>query len=436
MPQHRIPRGGHGLVVAKQQEDGRWLARSQVRDIDGRIRSVRAVDRTKGGAIRRLEGRLSERADPSVIGLTSNTTLETLAAAWLQHRRDHGQVRKRGPLAEQSLATYNAEIKHVIVPAVGQVRVQEARVPFLDRLFADVEHGRTHGKYMAREGGRSTRQLRVVLGGMLALAVAHGALPSNPIRDVSPSVRTTPSDVQFLTIRQAIHLREHIQRGRTRLDGRRMENRDLEDFVDLLLGTGCREGEALAIRPCDLEGLDSDLPVLHVCGTVIEPRRGFVRELHRQDSTKTRQDRRLILPQATVAVLRARLGRCPPQTPQSPVFATRTDNWISPANMRGRFRRALERSARSDCEAAADFTGVTLHTLRRTVGTLLAHEVGLDAARDQLGHRDPSVTYQHYVGRRTTAPDVRSTLDQLLAPLANPGRCSSAGTTAGQPDQV
>jgi integrase len=434
MAQHRIPRGDHGLVVARQQPDGRWLARAQVRDVDGRIRSVRTVDRTKGAAIRRLEGRLSERADPSVIGLSSRTTLDTLATVWLQHRRDHGQVRKRGPLAAQTLATYSSEIEHVIVPAIGGVRLQEVTVPFLDRLFADVEHGRAHGRYAAREGGRSTRQLRVVLGGMLALAVTHGALPTNPIRDASPSVRATPSEVQFLTIRQAVHLREHVQRAQTRLDGRRMENRDLEDFVNLLLGTGCREGEALAIRLCDLEALDSTLPVLHVCGTVIEPRRGFVPTLHRQDTTKTRQDRRLILPDATVAMFKERLRRSPPQSAQSPVFATRTGNWTSPANMRGRFRRALERAADSDCPAADDLAGTTLHTLRRTVGTLLAHEVGLDAAREQLGHRDPSVTYQHYVGRRTTAPDVRPTLDQLLVPLNDPSRCSAAGaSTASTP---
>lgn len=400
------------------------MARAQVRDVDGRIRSVRAIDGTKGAAIRRLERRLSERTDPSVVGLNSGTTLDTLASAWLQHRRDHGQVRKRGPLTEQTLATYSSEIQQVIVPAVGRVRVQEVTVPFLDRLFADVEHGRAHGKYAAREGGRSTRQLRVVLGGMLALAVAHGALPTNPIRDASPSVRSTPPDIHFLTIRQAIHLREHVQRVQTRIEGRRMENRDLEDFVDLLLGTGCREGEALAIRPCDLEGLDSSLPVLHVCGTVIEPRRGFVPHLHRQDATKTRQDRRLVLPDATVAMLKERLRRSSPQSAQSPVFATRTGNWTSPANMRGRFRRALARAVDCDCPEADDLAGTTLHTLRRTVGTLLAHDVSLDAAREQLGHRDPSVTYQHYVGRRATAPDVRSTLDQLLTPLTDLGRCN------------
>lgn len=57
------------------------------------------------------------------------------------------------------------------------------------------------------------------------------------------------------------------------------------------------------------------------------------------------------------------------------------------------------------------------HHLRRTVGTLITHEVGLDAAREQLGHSDGSTTYQHYVGKREVAPDVRPTLDVFFSAL-------------------
>lgn len=51
--------------------------------------------------------------------------------------------------------------------------------------------------------------------------------------------------------------------------------------------------------------------------------------------------------------------------------------------------------------------GVSAHTLRRTVSALVAHSAGLDAARDVLGHRDPSVTARHDVadtGRVWLAP--------------------------------
>src|SRR3954454_5834791 len=176
-----------------------------------------------------------------------------------------------------------------------------------------------------------------------------------------------------------------------RLQGRRMPNRDLEEFVDLLLGTGMREGEGLAIRPVDLSGLDlsgfdrSDdtrdrLPVLHVRGTLIEPRKGFVDKLHRQDTTKSREDRRLILPDAVAEMLRERMRRQPPTSPESPIFATRNGTWLSPANMRTRLRMAIARAVEQGSPADKELDGTTRHTLRRTVGTLIAHEVSLDAA--------------------------------------------------------
>lgn len=435
MPQIRIPRGSHGEVTTKQQPDGRWTARVQVRDIDGRIRSVRVKATTKSGALRAMRGRLDERVDPTIKGITPDTTYDTLAALWLQHRTDHGKVRTKGKLAPQTLATYNAEIEHVILPAIGKVRIRETNVPFLDRLFADVEHRRRHGSYQPRPHGRSTRQLRVVLSGMIGLAVAHGALPANPMRDAAQSARDPKAEVEYLTVTQAHHLRARVRREAMRVEGRRMPNPDLEEFVDLLLGTGMREGEGLAVRPLDLTGIDlsrfpafaetitrtapgeDGLAILHVRGTLIEPRKGYVDHLHRQDTTKTREDRRLILPDPTVTLLVERMLRQPPATPESPIFATRTGNWISPANMRTRLRAAIERALGHGEPADKELDGTTLHTLRRTVGTLLAHEISLDAARDQLGHRDPSITSRHYVGKRTLASDNRTTLTRLLTPI-------------------
>lgn len=386
-----------------------------------------------------MRDRLYERVDPTIKGITPDTTYDTLAALWLQHRKDHGKVRTKGKLAPRTLATYNAEIQHVILPAIGKVRIRETNVPFLDRLFADVEHGRKHGNYQPREHGRSTRQLRVVLGGMIGLAVAHGALAANPMRDAAQSVRDPKAEVEYFTVPQAHHLRTRVRREAMRVEGRRMPNRDLEESVDLLLGTGMREGEGLAIRPIDLTGInpaslgdlaevpglaeiadvithsapgEEGLPILYVRGTLIEPRKGYVDKLHGQDTTKTREDRRLILPDHVAPVLVERIRRQPATTPESPIFGTGT--WISPANMRSRLRLAVDRALENGEVADKELDGTSLHTLRRTVGTLLAHEVSLDAARDQLGHRDPSITSRHYVGKHPLAPDVRNTLNQFF----------------------
>jgi integrase len=417
MAQDRIPRGQHGEIVVRKTPDGAWRARAQVRDLDGRIRSVRTTAATKGGAKRKLDHLLNNRVGAATTGgVTAATTFETLAALWLEHRTDHGKTRSDGPLAAQTLAAYDAAIRLMVVPAIGRVQVRETNVILLDRLFADIEHGRSHGAYPERPGGRSTRQLRAVLSGMLGLAVAHGALPANPMRDTAATSRATAREVQYLTPTQARHLRRRVQRESARIPGRRMPNRDLQDFVHLLLGTGCREGEGLAIRPLDLIDFHTSTPKLHVRGTLIEPRTGFVDQLCRKDTTKNHEDRILILPDTVAAMLKDRLDRTPTLAPDQPVFASATGNWLSPANMRTRLRHAIHRAVAHGTPADAALAGVTFHTLRRTVGTLIAHEVSLDAAREQLGHRDPSVTYQHYVGKRPLAPDLRTALEQLLQP--------------------
>jgi integrase len=98
------------------------------------------------------------------------------------------------------------------------------------------------------------------------------------------------------------------------------------------------------------------------------------------------------------------MRRQPPASPEDPVFGTRTGNWISPANMRTRLRSAIERARATSDPLDHELDGTTLHTLRRTVGTLVAHEVSLDAAREQLGHRDPSITYRHYAASEVSPP--------------------------------
>ena len=92
--------------------------------------------------------------------------------------------------------------------------------------------------------------------------------------------------------------------------------------------------------------------------------------------------------------------------PDDPVFASSNGTWLWPNNIRTRLRSQLK-------ETPA-LVGITPHTLRRTVGTLIAHERSLDAAREVLGHSDPSVTYQAYTAKRVLTPDVRALLDTFF----------------------
>ena len=94
------------------------------------------------------------------------------------------------------------------------------------------------------------------------------------------------------------------------------------------------------------------------------------------------------------------------QQDRQPVFAHAGGGWLWPNNVRTKLRGVV---------ADTPLAGVSPHTLRRTVGTLVAHRAGQDAARDVLGHRDPSVTARHYIADTGRLIDVRHALDPIFA---------------------
>jgi integrase len=109
------------------------------------------------------------------------------------------------------------------------------------------------------------------------------------------------------------------------LPGGRRRSLDLHDLVLLLLATGMRIGEALALDWADLD-LTADVPTVRVAATLVEPRRDagtgqvFVEGLRRQPMTKTGATRILALPSAAVEMLQKRTIRSAAGE-GSPVFA-------------------------------------------------------------------------------------------------------------------
>lgn len=391
----RLAPGEHGEPWVERAGQTKYAARVRVRGRDGRIREVSARATTKGAALRELNRRLEQRQSATntvSLGVVATMTVADLGAYWLQHRARHGLQRRRGPVKPQTLAAYADAIRLIIDPHLGGVRVHELRVGLIENVLGDIE-----------QLGLSTAQARSALNQMLALAVRHDALPANPMTLVAKPLREQ-TDVQALTIPQVRNLRILVNPDTRRQAGKRGPNPDLAELVDFNLGTGCRIGEALALRWDKLD-LSSPTPTVLIDGTLVEPKRGYVQGLHRQDSTKNGHDRTLILPDAVVTMLKQRYDRSDLTAPTDPVFASRRGTWLWPNNLRTRLRTATDET---------EFHDVTPHTLRRTVGTLIAHQGSLDWAREVLGHTDSSVTAQAYVARRVVAPDVRHLLDQFF----------------------
>jgi integrase len=263
----------------------------------------------------------------------------------------------------------------------------EITVAAVDRLLTTVS---------ADHGPAAAKSTRSVLSGILGLAVRHGLLSTNPVRD-APARRTgrSPRRPRALSVDDVDLLRTRLAADATAV------RRDLPDLVDFLLGTGLRIGEACALRPLDV---DLAAGTLTVTGTVI---RESGRGLLIQDAPKTGAGRRDIpLPPQTVELLRRRLTAIPPHVSDPVVFPSPNGHLRDPSNTSSDLRQALDR---------AGLPWVTSQTFRKTVATRL-DDAGLSARQiaDHLGHSRRSLTQDVYLGRGTASPRTAASIRQAL----------------------
>jgi integrase len=236
---------------------------------------------------------------------------------------------------------------------------------------------------------------------MFALAVRHSAIPTNPVRDTG-RLRKPRRTVVALTDENLQAVRTAIREWQQPVPGKPgpRHTGDLADVVDLMLATGARIGEILALRWQDLD-LAATRPTLTICGTLVYVKG---KGLFRQGWTKSDAGyRAIVLPRFAVGMLLAR-QLVAATNPHDAIFATRRGTWLSPNNVRRQWRQA-----RTDVNLA----WVTPHTFRKTVATLIDKEANTKSAAAQLGHASEEITNTYYIAKPVLAPDVSEILEQL-----------------------
>jgi len=175
------------------------------------------------------------------------------------------------------------------------------------------------------------------------------------------------------------------------------------DIIDLMLATGARIGEILAVRWTDVE-LDATRPSLTINGTIkTEPGKGTYRKPSPKSDASVRT---VVLPDFAVAVLRRRHGATR-ENPQDAVFPTRNGTWQQVNNVERRWRQIRQ-------DTGLDW--VTPHTFRKTVATLISERVDAETASQQLGHSSPTITREFYISKPAIAADVSHVLEELARP--------------------
>lgn len=381
-----LPVGTWGAVRTEPTPTG-YRARARFRDFDGRTREIERTRRTKGAARSAVTAALAERTAPAGDTITSTTRLHAATEIWQDEKRAQ---RDAGKLAVATMRRYDEVIADHITPALGDLMLSECSVTRVDRFFKTTT---------TNTGAPTAKLCRTVLSGILGMAVRHGALPTNPVREAAPITIAKPTP-QALTIEDVHAARRAVAAYQTNRATRgRPASPDTLDMLDLIITTGARTGEALAIRWADV---DLDAGTVSFTGTVARDKHGaFIRQGKTKSDTSRR---RLRLPTATTTMLLRRHVNAVP-TVDDLVFPSDAGTVRDPSN----FRKTLARALRPD-----GLQWITPRHFRRTVATVIDRAAGLQSASHQLGHADTRITSKHYVERLYDGPDVRDALDGLV----------------------
>lgn len=370
------PPGTWGEISTTQQPNGRWQAALRVRLLNGTTRQIRKNGKTRAEAVRRARAAATEATGATdTDDLTTTSTITALVDYHLD-RLD------RSP---GTLEVYRSTLRNHITPGIGQLRLNEATPGRLDTFIQSLPPS-------------TGKRVRSILSGAFGVAVRHGMVLHNPVRDTL-TPKTINPEARALTIGELETVRR-MARWFTIAPGHgpRPRATPFPKILDVLAGTGVRISDALRLQWSDVD-LDSTPPTATV-----------------HDVKKQGRKRIIELPDLAANALRSQ--KAATRETFEWVFPTGTGKPLTKSNVERWMRQAkevwAERPDEQRSDADQDVEWVTPHTFRRTVATWLTDRVSLQAATRQLGHSDSTVTEHHYLDRTAAGPEVAAVLNEVL----------------------
>ncbi|MEK6312062.1 MAG: tyrosine-type recombinase/integrase [Curtobacterium sp.] len=423
----KIAPGSWGEISYSEGEYG-VDARARVRRVDGSYVKLRRRGKTRSAARTALIAAANEAASKygSVAGLTAESTVAALIEEWHEHERQQAQLRP------QSLAKQYWSATQVLAPVLGRVSIGELTVPICEQAYRAMleprrprnSRGVEYGEPRSMES--NARSALWVLRKIVRRAVTLGLRPDNPADAVRPR-RQKPREVHALAEDGVQHLRAAVQRYNARDDRSGPPLQYLEFALDVMVGTGTRIGEALALRAVEDVDLTTSPLTVRVRGTLVDlPGTGTFR----QGFPKTEKSERDIqVPKWLDDRIRQWLAD-PVHADQHLLFQTRTGNVVSMANLRRSLRKVRAWAELPDW--------VIPHVLRKSVATRVTGEHGTDDGMRIMGQSDIRTLEKHYDKRGTVHYGVTSALEGFGAGSADLDRELTAllGAQTGHPTDV
>ena len=376
MPRPHLDLETWGKIRRFTDSNGKPTARANYRDQTGRTRRMQRQGKTLADAERVLIRAMKAALADAEGDLSPESTVKQAGQKWFEEPSFQD-------FAVQTRGIYQRAFQNLIANDFGDVLLREATVPRVDRLM----------KRLVKDHGPSAeKSARTLLSHVFGLAVRHGAMPSNPIRELArPAGKKkavdAPSLADIRELRWIMHMYDVTpdKRGAKRCA-------DLCDVLDMLTATGCRPGEILALEWDDVD-LDGTVAIAKTVVITDD------KKLDVQEHPKTDAGRRVLtLPKYA----RDMLTRRRVESHSTFVFPSSTGTLRWPHNLRRQWREAV---------TGTPYETVTPRSIRRAVATRVRDVLGVQAAQEQLGHASSVVTQKHYIQPLAQAPDVSPALE-------------------------
>lgn len=388
----RLDIGTFGTIACTNLAVGRVRAETRYRDDDGVVRKVTASGASRNDATAALKRKLLDRRSVGQTGgaVTAHSPFTDLAALWME------SVRANPELSDGTKGTYERELRTLLLPQLKAFTVREITASRVER-FVQAQRATSFAR---------AKHTKALLSLVMAFAVRQEAVRSNPVA-ATTALRKPPRPPRGLTAEEIERIRAAAGSWRTAAgtpgpppDGQ------VQDLIEVMLGTATRIGEALALRRCDLD-LAAQPPTIHVAGTIVVH---AGKPVHRQPSPKTASSNRVIaIPDFAADVLARRASLISDEEPEHLLFFTRRDTPLRPHNVRRTFRDIL-------AKAGLEGRDIHPHSFRKTGATLLSAVAGDRAAADALGHTGVQMTRAHYIERAAIGNPATAEILQRLAP--------------------
>ena len=164
------------------------------------------------------------------------TTVADLVGFWVE------QVRAEQRLSRTTIDEYERVLRNLVIPRLGALSISEVTTGRINEMLLE----------LGEQSLNRQRKAKVVLGAMLDTAVEVGALTVNPVRGSLSISRPAPdhrslTESELESVRTAVHAWLSKERSGPKSSG------DIADIIEVMLATGARIGEVLALRWRDID---------------------------------------------------------------------------------------------------------------------------------------------------------------------------------------